>query len=331
MMFSLLDPLTIKKLHFKNRIVMPPMASGRATISGEVTEALIVHYKSRCRSLGLVIIEHSYIHPIGKYSEMQLGIHRDNLIAGLSKLVEAVHEEGTPIAIQINHAGRRAYSKICGAQPVAPSPIPDPESKETPHELTADEIQMIAKDFGLAASRAVKAGFDAVEIHGAHGFLLGQFCSPLANRRKDRYGGVLENRMRFPLEVASEVLSIAGQDIPVLYRLGADDMMPGGLTLEESKKIAQSLVNLGIVAIDVSGGLCGDRPPNLSGQGYFAHLAKGIKQAVKVPVITTGGIKTPQFADEVVKTGIADLVGIGRALLADPNWATKAIEALKKR
>jgi len=307
------------------------MASELATRSGGVTEALVAHYKSRCRPVGLVIVEHSYIHPIGKLSERQLGIHSDNLVAGLSRLVEAVHEEGTPIAIQINHAGRKTNSRICGAQPVAPSQIPDLESRETPRELTANEIQSMVRGFGLAAGRAVKAGFDAVEIHGAHGFLLSQFCSPLTNRRNDRYGGVLENRMRFPLEVASEVLSKVGQDIPVLYRLGADDMMPRGLTLEESKRIAQSLVNLGIAVIDVSGGLCGSRPPNLTGEGYFAHLAKGIKQVIRVPVITTGGIKTPKFADEVVKTGIADLVGVGRAILADPNWAIRAIRALRKR
>jgi len=327
---SLLDPLTIRKLHIGNRIVMPPMASELATRSGDVTEALITHYKSRCRSVGLVIVEHSYIHPIGKRSEKQLGIHSDNLVAGLSRLVQAVHEEGTPIAIQINHAGRRANSRVSGAQPVAPSSVPDPESNETPRESTTNEIRSIVKAFGLAARRAVKAGFDAVEIHGAHGYLLSQFCSPLTNRRNDRYGGVLENRMRFPLEVASEVLSTVGQHTPVLYRLGADDMMPGGLTLEESKKIAQTLANLGIAVIDVSGGLCGYQPSNLSGEGYFARLAKGIKQTVKVPVITSGGIKTPQFADEIVKAGVADLVGIGRAFLADPKWAIRAIETLKR-
>ncbi len=334
-MASLLDSITIRKLHLKNRIVMPPMASELATRSGEVTDALLSHYRRRCKSVGLVIVEHSYIHPTGKFSllpfsESQLGIYSDDLVAGLSRLVEVVHREGTPITIQINHAGRRANSRVCGAQPVAPSPIPDPEIKETPRELTIDEIQSIVNTFGLAANRAVKAEFDAVEIHGAHGFLLSQFCSPLTNRRNDRYGGTLENRMRFPLEVASEVLDKVGQDIPVLYRLGADDMTPEGLTLEESKKIAQSLSNLGISVIDVSGGLCGSRPPNLSGEGYFAHLAKGIKKAVNVPVITTGGIRTPEFADEVVRAGVADLVGIGRSLLADPDWATKAIEALKE-
>jgi 2,4-dienoyl-CoA reductase-like NADH-dependent reductase (Old Yellow Enzyme family) len=300
-MASLLDPLTIRELHLNNRIVMPPMASELAMRSGEVTEALVAHYKSRCRSVGLVIVEHTYIHPIGKRSEKQLGIHNDNLVAGLSRLVGAVHEEGTPIAIQINHAGRRANSVVTGAQPVAASSIPDLETDETPRELTADGIESIVKAFGLAARRAAEAGFDAVEIHGAHGYLLSQFCSPLTNRRNDRYGGVLENRMRFPLEVASEVLSKVGQDTPVLYRLGADDMMPGGLTLEESKRIAQSLANLGIAVIDVSGGLCGYQPSNLSGEGYFAHLAKGIKQTVKIPVIISGGIETPRSADEIVK------------------------------
>jgi 2,4-dienoyl-CoA reductase-like NADH-dependent reductase (Old Yellow Enzyme family) len=327
---SLLDPLTVGKLHLKNRIVMPPMASELATKSGEITDALVTHYRSHSKSVGLVIVEHNYIDPAGKLSEKQPGIHSDTSVAGLSRIAEAVHREGAAVAIQINHAGRRANPAITGAKPVAPSPFPDPDNKEIPHELTGEEIQSVVRAFGLAAIRAVKAGFDAVEIHGAHGFLLSQFCSPITNKRTDRYGGTLENRMRFPLEVASEILRTVGTDLPVLYRLGADDMMPGGLTLEDSKRIAMSLADSGIAIIDVSGGLCGSRPPNLSGQGYFTHLAKAIKQTVKIPVITTGGIKTPQYADELIKTGIADLVGVGRTLTADPDWASRAVEALKK-
>jgi 2,4-dienoyl-CoA reductase-like NADH-dependent reductase (Old Yellow Enzyme family) len=267
------------------------MATELATESGDVAEALISHYKSQCRSVGLVIVEHSCIDPIGKLSERQLGIYNDRLITGLSELVKAVHGEETAVAIQINHAGRRANSRICGTQPLAPSPVPDPEGKDIPRELAVDEIESIVKKFGLASSRAVKAGFDAVEIHGAHGFLLNQFCSPITNTCTDKYGGPLKNRMRFSLEVASEVLQTAGKDIPILYRLGAYDMKPSGLTIEEAQKIAQSLVSRGISVIDVSGGLCGSRPPNLSGGGYFAHLATGIKQVVGVPVITTGGNK----------------------------------------
>jgi len=306
------------------------MATELATETGEVTEALVTHYKSRCRSVGLVIVEHSYVDPIGRLSERQLGIYNDGLITGLSKLANTVRGEETAVAIQINHAGRKANSRICRTQAVAPSPVPDPESKEIPRELAVDEIESIVKKFGLAASRAVKAGFDAVEIHGAHGFLLNQFCSPITNTRTDKYGGPLENRMRFSLEVASEILKTTGQDIPILYRLGADDMKPGGLTIEETQKIAQSLVSLGISVIDVSGGLCGSRPSNLSGEGYFAHLAAGIKQVVGVPIITTGGINTPQFADTILTRGIADLVGIGRAIVADPDWALKAVDALRK-
>jgi 2,4-dienoyl-CoA reductase-like NADH-dependent reductase (Old Yellow Enzyme family) len=306
------------------------MATELATESGDVTEALVAHYKARCISVGLVIVEHSYIDPIGRLSERQLGIYNNRLITGLSELVEAVHNEETAVALQINHAGGRANSRICRTQSVAPSPVPDPESKEIPRELAVDEIESIVKKFGLASSRAVKAGFDAVEIHGAHGFLLNQFCSPITNTRADKYGGPLKNRMRFSLEVASEVLKTAGKDIPILYRLGADDKKSGGLTIGETQKIAQSLVSLGISVIDVSSGLCGSRPPNLSGEGYFAHLAVGIKQVVGVPVITTGGIKTPQFADTILRRGIADLVGVGRALVADPDWALKAVDVLRK-
>mgnify|MGYP002153783690 CR=1 FL=1 len=306
------------------------MATELATESGEVTDAMVAHYDSRCGSLGLVIVEHSYIRPDGQFSERQLGIYSDRLVSGLSRIAESAHKKDTPIAIQINHAGRRATSKICGTQPVAPSPIPDPESGEGPRELTIDETNILVRNFGLAARRAVEAGFDAVEIHGAHGFLLGQFCSPVTNRRTDRYGGPLKNRMQLSIEVSSEVLRTAGKDIPIFYRLGADDMTPGGLTLEESRTIAQSLVDLGISVIDVSGGLCGSRPPNLSGEGYFAHLAQGIKQVVEVPVITTGGIRTPSFADEIIRRGIADLIGVGRPLLGDPEWAANTVKDLKK-
>ncbi|MEM2106213.1 MAG: NADH:flavin oxidoreductase [Candidatus Bathyarchaeia archaeon] len=328
-MVSLLDPLEIKGLHLKNRIVMPPMASDLASESGEVTEALIDHYRRRCRSVGLVIVEHSYIRLEGKYSVRQLGIYGDHLLDGLSRLVKAIHKLDVPVAIQINHAGRRATSKVCKTQPVAPSPIPEIESGETPRELTVEDICSIVKDFGSASRRALKAGFDAVEIHGAHGFLLNQFCSPITNRRSDRYGGGLENRMRFPLEVAAEVVGEVGENIPVFYRLGADDMMPGGLTLDDSRKIAKSLVDNGVSVIDVSGGLCGSRPPNLHGEGYFTRLAESIRQAVNVPVVTTGGIRTARFADEVIMRGVADLVGVGRALLSDPDWAEKAVESLR--
>jgi len=327
---TLLDPIRIGSLHLKNRIVMPPMATNLATTEGEVTDDLISHYVSRAKALGLLIVEHSYVERRGKLSPRQLGIFDDHLISGLARLTERVHALGTPIAIQINHAGRLATSEVCGTQPVAPSPIPHSDEHETPKALSKEEIEDLVEAFGLAARRAVKAGFDAVEIHGAHGFLLNQFLSPLSNKRGDEYGGELEDRMRFPLEVVASVRERVG-DLPLLYRLGADDMEPGGLSLEESKVVAPRLVEEGVDAIDVSGGMIGSRPERLQGiSGYFVPLAQEIKKVVDVPVIGVGGIRTPEFANEVVVSGRADLVAVGRAMLADADWASKAIDTLKR-
>lgn len=324
----LFDPLRIKGLTLNNRIVMPPMATGLASEKGEVTERLVEHYSRRARGPGLIIVEHSYVMQKGKLSENQLGIHDDSLVPGLSRLVKRVHEAGTPIAVQINHAGRLASSKISGAQPVAPSPIPASSTAETPRELRLDETGEVAECFASAAARAVEAGFDAVEIHGAHGFLLNQFTSPLTNKRTDQLGSSLEGRIKFPLEIVSTVRERVGKTVPLLYRLGADDRLPGGLTLNDGKEIAVKLVQAGVDVIDVSGGLCGSRPADLKGEGYLIYLAEGIKRNVSVPVIGVGGIVTAEFADQVVRMGRTDLVAVGRAMLADPDWAAKAIRSL---
>lgn len=320
---GLLDPVTIGSLRLRNRIVLPPMATELAGPDGEVTDRLVEHYKAMATEQGLMIVEHSFITPNGRRSPRQLGIHDSRLVPGLSKLVKAVHDSGTPLAIEMNHAGRTANSQICGAQPVGPSAIPV-VGGETPRELDIEEIGGLVDAFEQAANRAVKAGFDAVEVHGAHGFLLNQFTSPLSNRRKDQYGGSLENRMRFPLEVVKRVREAIGAETLLLYRIGADDMTPGGFTLEEGKKLAVNLADVGVQVIDVSGGMCGSRPA-----GSYIHLATGIKSAVSIPVIGVGGIKDCFSADEVVKTGKADLVAVGRAQLADSSWAVKAIQGLR--
>jgi len=327
---SLLDPIEIGSLRLKNRIVMPPMATGLATTEGEVTEELIKHYVHRAKALGLLIVEHSYVERGGKLSSRQLGIFDDELIAGLTRLTEQVHALGTPIALQINHAGRLTTSEMCGAQPVAPSPVPHSDEHEIPRALSKNEIENLGEAFASAAERAVESGFDAVEIHGAHGFLLSQFLSPLSNKRDDQYGGRLEDRMRFPLMVVTRVKEKIG-NFPLLYRLGADDMKPGGLSLDESKVVAQRLVEKGVHAVDVSGGMMGSRPENLQGiPGYFVPFAEEIKRVVDVPVIGVGGITTPEFANEVIANGRADLVAVGRAMSADADWASKAVEVLKK-
>lgn len=322
-MIGLLKPLEVKGLPLKNRLVMPPMHTGLATTEGAVTDKLIRHYVQRSRALGLLIIEHSYVSITGKLSERQLGIYNDNLIPELKKLSSSIHAVGTPVVIQINHAGRSADMEITGKSPVAPSP------SETAREILSEEIEDLAEDFAEAAERAMRAGFDGVEVHGAHGFLINQFFSPLTNRRRDKYGSSLENRMRFPLRVVEKVKEKVGRRL-LAYRLGADDLDPAGVQIEESKKLAVRLEKAGVDILDVSGGLCGSRPAELQGrQGYFIPQAQQIRSVVEIPVIGVGGIKDPEYADNVIREERVDLVAVGRAFLKDPEWAINAIKRLQ--
>jgi len=324
----LFDPLMIGNLTLKNRIVMPPMANDLADAQGRVTDPLIAHYTRRAPGVGLVIVEHSYFTPEGKASLRQLGIHDDATVNGLTSLAASIHAKGTPICIQVNHAGRRGSRAVSGLEPMAPSAIPSDSPEAIPRELKRNEIQDLVRLFGEAALRARKAGFDAVEIHGAHGYLLNQFTSPLSNRRSDEYGGSFERRIRFPLEVVAEVRRVLGSDFLMLYRLGASDGEGRGVTIQEMQTFAQRLIQAGVNVVDVSGGLIGDAPADMTGQGYFLPLAEKIKQAVKAPVIGVGGITDPAFADQAIREGRVDLVAVGRALLADPDWALSAKRTL---
>lgn len=329
-MIDLLTPLRVNDLVLENRIIMPPMARGLCTPDGKPTNALIQHYAHRAKGLGLLIVEHSYVTHEGKLSEGQLGVYNDSLIPHLKRITDAVHSKGTPVALQINHAGGKANEQLIGKQPVAPSPSDYFTEGETPRALTLEEVETIIKEFVDAARRAVDAGFDAVEVHGAHEFLLSQFVSPLTNTRKDTYGGSLENRMRFPLQVVESVNDYIG-DVPLLYRLGATDRRPDGFTIDEARIFAKKLEEAGVNIIDVSGGLCGSRPSDLAGtQGFFVPLAEKIKKAVQVPVIGVGGIKDPKVADRFIRRNQVDLIAVGRALLRDPDWARNAIDVLSQ-
>lgn len=320
---GLLSSMEVKGLTFKNRIVMPPMHTGLATSEGAVTSRLVEHYLQRSKVLGMLIVEHSYVSINGKLSKKQLGIHGDNLVPGLEKLASAIHGTATPVVIQINHAGRHAKEEITGVKSVAPS------SDGNARELSSQEIEALGEDFALAAARAMKAGFDGVEIHGAHGFLLNQFFSPKTNTRDDKYGGSSENRMRFPLNVVERVKEKVGGRL-LLYRLGSDDLDPKGNKIEDSVEFAVKLEEAGVDIIDVSGGLCGSRPAKLQGkQGYFIPQAEEIKQAVDIPVIGVGGIKEPEYADKLIQEERVDLVAVGRALLKDAHWAEKAVKKLE--
>lgn len=309
---------------------MPPMATELSTEKGEVTEELIKHYEERSKGPGLVIVEHSYIAKNGKASLRQLGIYSDELIDGLKRLAEAIKGNGAIALIQLNHAGGRTSSKIIGEKPIAPSPVKLPIWIEEPREITLRDLFNIKEAFKKAVERAIKAGFDGVEIHGAHGFLLNQFFSPITNKRLDAYGGTLEKRMRLPIEIVSEIRKILGGNKILSYRLGADDLMPNGTTIKDSIKFAMKLENEGIDILNISGGLCGSRPQQLEGQqGYFIPLAEKIKMYMKIPVIGVGGIRDPEYANEVIKSRKVDMVAVGRAILEDPKWVEKALERIK--
>jgi len=330
---KLFEPIKIRNLEFKNRIVMPAMENCFAEEDGNVSERTIAYYKERAKGgAGWIIVEATYIAKQGRARRFQLGIHRDETIPDLRRLVDAVHSYGAKISIQINHAGRQANSELSGERIVAPSPIVCTPNGEVPRSLSIEEIKNIIDSFGKAAIRAKAAGFDGVEIHGAHGYLLHQFLSPLSNQRSDEYGGALENRMRMGLEVLREVRESVGDDYLIGYRISASDYVEGGLKIDETLKLAQELEANGLDVLHVSAGMANlpesgfmVTPPMAIPRGVHLPLAEAMKKGLAIPVIAVGRINTPEFAEKVLEDGKADLVAMGRAFLVDPHWPSKAL------
>jgi NADPH2 dehydrogenase len=330
-MSNLLKSLQAGTLTLSNRLVMPPMATAKAEPDGKVSQALLDYYaeKSAGGYLSLIIIEHSFITLEGKASELQLSAADDSVIEGLRKLVAVIHHNGSKTAMQLNHAGSAATEEIIGSTPVAPSALKNPRQGTMPRELTREGIADIIEAFKNAARRTKEAGFDGVEIHSAHGYLLNQFFSPLTNQRTDEYGGNVHNRIRLHLQVIEAVRAAVGEDFPILLRLGASDYTEGGTTLEDSQIAAQAFEKAGVSILDISGGFSGFNVPGLTGQGFFAPLSEAIKKVVSIPVILTGGITDVQAAERLLVEGKADLIGVGRAVLKDSQWAKQAIESLR--
>lgn len=325
------QPITINGLVCRNRLVMPPMATAKSTLDGQVTHELCEYYETWAKGgpIGLIITEHGYICPRGKAGKGQLSIADDRDIAGLKQLVQAIHRTGTKVMAQINHAGSGAMPDDAGCDPVGPSPIPHPRprksSGKTPLELSGPDISLIVQQFAAAAARAKAAGYDGVEIHAAHGYLLNQFYSPLTNKRTDEYGAAsMENRVRFHLEVIAAVRHVVGKDYPLALRLGGCDYADGGSTVEDSVKASLLFEQAGVDLLDLSGGMFGYMIPSLKAPGYFRDMTAAIKRQALVPVILTGGIVTPQEAEKLLAENCADLIGVGRALLEDSQWAGKA-------
>ncbi|GAB4404185.1 MAG: FAD-dependent oxidoreductase [Anaerolineales bacterium] len=326
----LLSPGRIGRMEIRNRVVMSPMGTNYASDTGGVTERMIRHYAERARGgTGLVIVENTTVqYPQGRGAPAHNRIDRDEFIPGLNRLAEAIQRYGARAAIQINHVGALTSPQLCGGVPVGPSDVPVAPGRATPRPLTADEIREIVQDFAAAAARAVRAGFDGLEIHGAHGYLISQFLSAYTNRRTDEYGGGLEGRARFALEVIAAVRQAVGRGFPVWMRINGDDFVEGGNTQEEYKALAKMLVQAGLDALHVSAAFPAAHhkqiEPMRFPQGWKLYLAEGIRQVVSVPVMATSVIREPAFADEAIAAGKIDFAVIGRGLLADPEWVNKA-------
>lgn len=325
---NLFFPIKIGNLELKNRFVVPPMASTLANKDGTVSDAFIDYWVARAKGgWGLLIVEFTAIDPLGKVGYCHPGLWSDVFIPGLAKLTASVHEYGTKIAIQLSHTGRQTFPAIAGAQPVSASPIPCPVDSTIPRELSREEIFDLIEKFGDAAARARDAGFDAVEIHGAHGYLLAQFMSTYSNKRTDDFGGSFHNRMKFPVAVIENVRRKVGASYPLLFRMSGEERIPGGRSLDESRAVARVLEEAGIDAIDVSVGVSGSGqyiiPPAVLPPGFLLSTSAEIKKAVTVPVVAVGRINHPAIAEDALATGKADLIAWGRSSLADPELPNK--------
>jgi len=341
---NLFQPIQIKGLILKNRIVMAPMSTQFASADGSVTEQLIDFLEERAKGgVGMIITGYTFIDSkLSKASVNQLSSYCNAMSPGLNTLVESIKPYGTKIFLQLCHAGRQTDKNVIGQIPVGASTIVNEEGVKITRELTLEEIKEIIEMFGLAAKRAKQAGFDGVEIHGAHGYLINQFMSDYTNKRTDEYGGDISGRMRFPLSVLSKVREYVGKKYPVGFRINGSDYLEfkggrfesKGITLTIAKKVAKMIEKNGGDYLHVSAGI-GETAENAIQpmyfpRGYNVHLAKAIKKEVGIPVITVGSITDPDMAEEIISSGKADLVALGRALIADPYFPEKVFSGRKE-
>lgn len=324
-MAKISDPIMIGRLALANRLVMPPMATSKAGEKDSVTEELCNYYRERAKysRIGLIITEHSYIHMQGKAHPGQVSIADDETIPGLGRLTACIHEEGVKVFAQISHAGAAARSGTTGQPPAGPSAVCHPKQKEElPVEMTVGQIHDVAAWFATAALRAKQAGFDGVEIHSAHGYLLNQFYSPLTNKRTDAYGAQsIENRTRFHREVLRAVRGEVGDAYPIAMRIGGCDYEPGGSTVDDCVKACRIFEESGVDLLELSGGMNGFVRPGHTEPGYFRDMSIPVKQAVNIPVLLTGGVTAPDQAELLLAEGCADMIGVGRAIFQNARWA----------
>jgi 2,4-dienoyl-CoA reductase-like NADH-dependent reductase (Old Yellow Enzyme family) len=315
----------IKSLSLENRISMAPLYLGYGNPDGTVSELLLDHYSEMAESgVSMIVVENASVTPAGVGSPFTIRIDEDQFVPGLSKLADVIKDKGVKAIQQINHCGKFAFSP----EPLGPSAGPEGKS---PRAITKEEIKDTVQYFADAAARVKQAGFEGVEIHGGTGYLIDQFLSPFSNQRTDEYGGSLENRMRFSLEIFEAVKAAVGEDFPVGHRFLADEALPGGFTLDEGKVWAKELENRGVAYLSVMYGtydsfFLPEYAENERTEGYMSFYAGEIKKTVpNTPIIAAGRIQTPQLAEKMIEEGKADIVGLARVLLADPLWPKKAV------
>jgi len=324
----LINVLHTDKIALKNRLIMAPLATSKSNDDGTVSDDVLAYYneKSQGGYISLFVIEHSYILQQGKASANQMSVANDSVKEGLKRLANTIHNNGSKAVMQINFAGSAAKSEITGKEVLAPSEVVNPlHGGEVPSAMSKDDINKVVDAFGKAAIRVKEAGFDGVEIHSAHGYLLNQFFSPLSNKRDDEYGGGVQNRIKIHLEVIKTVRDAVGEDFPILLRLAASDYKDGGISIEDSKVAAIEFEKAGIDILDISGGFCGYTRPGVKEPGYFSPLTEEIKSVVSIPVILTGGVKEANDAEQLLIDGKADIIGVARAIFKDSKWAERAI------
>jgi 2,4-dienoyl-CoA reductase-like NADH-dependent reductase (Old Yellow Enzyme family) len=329
-MAEIFEETSLSGITLQNRLIRSATWEGLASPDGKVTPALLrVHEELAEGGVGLIISSYMYVQQVGKQSPGQIGVHSDAMIPGLAQLAQAVYDRDGKIVGQIVHCGGQADRRQTGGlQPVAPSAIDSPGYSLRPRELTLAEIEGIVSDFAAAARRLQKTGFDGVQLHGAHGYLLAQFLSPLRNQRTDDYGGSLENRARFGLEVYRAVRSAVGPDFPVMIKLNVSDFLDGSTTEDDACFLASALADEGIDAIEVSGGTPGSGKlgavrPDIkahSDEAYFLSQAEAVRRvAPSVPLMLVGGMRSPQVMEKILEAGTAEYFSMSRPLIREPG------------
>ncbi len=328
-MSKLFEKISLGNLELKNRTIRSATWEGMCDKDGKPTEKLVKLYEELAEGeVGLIITGYTYVSPEGQQLPGMMGLHKDENIDSIQKMVDRVHAKGGVIAVQLVHCGGQADRRTSGLKPIAPSAIEFPSYREIPEEMKKEDIKRVIEDFALAAERAKKAGFDAIQLHGAHGYLINEFLSPLTNKRTDEYGGSLENRTRFLKEVILAIKEKVGEDYPLFIKLNGDDFLEGGFSIREAVKVSKWLENWGISLIEVSGGspASKEKKPmraNIDApqkEAYHKELSLEIKKAVsQISIAVVGGIRSFEVANELLEKGYADLVSFSRPLISEPS------------